>query len=451
MGDRKGRKMTYDTLIEHGLLLTMAGERPVIEDGAVLIRDGEIMGVGTTKELSGYSVKNRIPAHGHIILPGLVNGHTHLPMSMFRGLADDLPLETWLNEHVFPAEAAHVNPVSVQTWSRHSCVEMLLSGTTTCCDGYFLEDSVARAVAASGMRAVLGQGVIDFPAPGVPDPAANVRTAVDFVKTHQNKYPLIYPAIFCHSPYTCSRETLTAARQAARELGVLFQIHVAETRGEIHAIPDRGGLSVVAYLDSLGILDENTLMVHCVWVDETDTALIRKTRATVVHCPESNMKLASGIAPIPRLIGEGVTVGLGTDGCASNNDHDLFSEMDTAAKLHKAALLDPCVMDARTTLKMATIEGARAIGLGRLIGSIEKGKRADIILVDTAKPHLTPMYDPYSSLVYSARASDVRLVMVDGRVLVQDGRCLSISPAGPEDVHHLPGALRTVSSESETS
>ena len=419
---KKGNPMEYDILIENGLLLTMADGLPVLEHGAVLIKHGEIVACGRTEEFSGYKIKNRIKAHKKIIMPGLINCHTHLPMSMFRGLADDLPLDVWLNEHVFPAEAKHVNPDSVEQWSRHSCNEMLLSGTTTCCDGYFHEDCVAKAVLASGMRAVVGQGVIDFPAPGVPDPEMNIKAAIDFVTKFKNTSSLLYPSIFCHSPYTCSRQTLMAAKKAAHDLGVLFQIHVAETKNEVNMIQGLGSMTIVEYLESLGILDSNTLMVHSVWINDNDIAIIKRHHAKIAHCPESNMKLASGIAPVPKLIKVGIPVGLGTDGCASNNDHDLFSEMDTAAKLHKVALMDPCVMDARTTLKMATIEGAKAIGLDHITGSVEKGKRADIILMDTDKPHDTPMYDPYSSLVYSAKSSDVDLVMVDGRILVRDGK-----------------------------
>lgn len=413
--------MEYDTLISNGLLLTMEEGLPVVEEGAVLIKDGIIEACGRTVEFSSVNVKTRIPADQKMILPGLINCHTHLPMSMFRGLADDLPLDVWLNDHIFPAEAKYLNPESVEKWSRHSCIEMLLSGTTTCCDGYFYEASVAKAVMASGIRAVTGQGIIDFPAPGVPDPRQNVRTAIEFVEQFKDVSPRLYPSIFCHSPYTCSKKTLVAAKQAAHSLGVLFQIHVAETKNEKKMVQGIGKMSIVEYLESMGILDEKTLLVHSVWIDDRDIAMIKKNHAAVAHCPESNMKLASGIAPVPRLIEKGVPVGLGTDGCASNNDHDLFAEMDTAAKLHKVALLDPCVMDARTTLKMATIQGAKAIGLGHVTGSLEKGKRADLILVDRDKPHMIPMYDPYSSLVYSAKASDVSLVMVDGIVLVRQG------------------------------
>ncbi|MCP3873269.1 MAG: amidohydrolase [Desulfobacteraceae bacterium] len=416
--------MEYDYLIDNGLLITMEKGLPIIEEGSVLVKDGVIEACGQTNEFVGVNAKNHIIADKKIIMPGLINCHTHLPMSMFRGLADDLPLDVWLNEHIFPAEAEQVNPESVKKWSRHSCQEMLLSGTTTCCDGYFHEDNVARAIIESGIRAVTGQGVIDFPAPGVPDPKKNIQTAIEFVKHYKDEFPLLSPSIFCHSPYTCSKETLKAAKKAAIDLDVLFQVHVAETQNEVKMIQKLGNMSIVEYLESLEILDEKTLMVHSVWIDDKDISIIQKCGASVAHCPESNMKLASGVAPIPKLIGKNIPVGLGTDGCASNNDHDLFAEMDTVAKLHKVALLDPCVMDARTTLKMATIQGAKAIGLDKVTGSIEKGKRADIILVDIQKPHMVPMYDPYSSLVYSAKSSDVNWVMVDGRILVQDQRIL---------------------------
>ncbi len=416
--------MADDILIHNGLILTMEEGLPVIENGAVLIRDTKIYDCGEDLDLGQVNIleSNRIDARGGIIMPGLVNCHTHVPMSMFRGLADDLPLDVWLNEHIFPAEAKHVNPESVQEWSRHSCNEMLLSGTTTCCDGYFFEAEAAGAMVESGIRAVAGQGVIDFPAPGVPDPGLNIRAAEEFVNQVRDLSSRLTPSIFCHSPYTCSQKTLVAAKQAAEDAGILFQIHAAETQNEIHMVKGLNKRSIIEYLDDLGLLNERSLLVHSVWISDADIEIIQKRCAHVAHCPESNMKLASGIAPVPRLLDAGVVLGLGTDGSASNNDHDLFSEMDTAAKLHKVACMDPCVMDARTCLAMATIEGARAIGLGSKIGSLEKGKKADIIIVDVNKPHMVPMYDPFSSLVYSAKSSDVSLVMVDGALRVSKGQ-----------------------------
>ena len=251
---------------------------------------------------------------------------------------------------------------------------------------------------------------------GVPDPADKINHAREFIEKTRALSPRVTPSVFCHSPYTCSKQTLIAGKNLARDNGVLFQIHAAETRAEPGMIQENTGLSVIAYLDSLGILDPETLLVHCVWLDETDIEIIAQRGCGVIHCPESNMKLASGVAPVPDMTAAGLTVGLGTDGCASNNDQDIFSEMDTAAKLHKAMRLDPCVMDARTCLKMATIDGAKALGLGDITGSIRPGKAADIIVVDTTGLHMTPMHDPYSGIVYAARASDVLWAMVDGKL-----------------------------------
>jgi len=420
--------MTDDILIYNGRLLTMEPGLPVVRNGAVLIRDTLIYDCGHGEDLDLGRVNiqacNRIDARGGIIMPGLVNCHTHVPMSMFRGLADDLPLDVWLNEHIFPAEAEQINPGSVQKWSRHSAHEMLLSGTTTCCDGYFFEAEAVSAMVDTGIRAVAGQGVIDFPAPGVLDPSKNIDVAREFVSRVETLSPRITPSIFCHSPYTCSEKTLVAAKQAAEDANILFQIHVAETCNEINMVKGLNGRSIIEFIDDLGLLNHRTLLVHSVWINDSDIEIIKKKNSGVAHCPESNMKLASGIAPVPRLLDAGIAVGLGTDGCASNNDHDLFSEMDMAAKLHKVTCMDPCVMDARTCLAMATIEGARAIGLGQTIGSIEKGKQADIIIVDVDKLHMQPMYDPFSSLVYSAKSSDVSLVMVGGIIRVREGQLI---------------------------
>ena len=408
-------------LIHNGTILTMEEDCPVIEEGWVMIREARIHGMGKGPLPETGEGAAIIDAEGGIIMPGLVNAHIHAPMSMFRGLADDLPLDVWLNEHIFPAEAREVNPESVARWTRHSCDEMLLSGTTCCCDGYFLEEEIARAMAASGIRAVAAQGVIDFPAPGVPDPKGNVANARRYVETAKALSSRITPSIFCHSAYTCSKETLVAGKAAAREAGVLFQIHAAEVASEPEMIENCNGKSVVAYLDSLGVLDEQTLLAHGVWVNERDMEILVQRRTPVVHCPESNMKLASGIAPVPKMLDAGIVVALGTDGCASNNDLDMFSEMGTAAKLHKVACMDPCVMDAGTCLKMATIQGARALGLDRDIGSVRAGKKADLIVVDTSRPHMQPMHNPFSGLVYAAKSSDVSWVVVDGIVRVAQG------------------------------
>jgi len=413
--------MEFDRIIYNGTVITVNSDFEIIKDGVVGFKDGVIHLVESRKkDITLYDAGEIIDAQGGIVMPGLINAHVHLPMSIFRGLADDLPLAQWLNEYIFPAEQKYISRQTVRIGTLLSCAEMIMSGTTTCCDGYFYEDAVAAAVLETGLRAVLAQGVIDFPAPGVPDPLKNVEAATVFVKQWKNRSSLITPSIFCHSPYTCSTDTLKKAKQAADLLGVLFQIHVAETKQEVEQIQEMHGISPVKYLDSLGVINGNTLISHAVWLDEEDMDVLAGRNARIAHCPESNMKLASGVAPIPDMIETGICVGLGTDGCASNNNLDLFVEMDSAAKLHKVVKGDPTVMDAKTVIKMATIKGAKAIGLGDIIGSLEPGKQADIIIIDTQKPHLTPMYHPESHVVYAVNGADVSDVFVSGKPLVRN-------------------------------
>jgi len=439
MNDRGPYAEPVDMLIVNGTVLTMDAYDRVIENGSVAIKDARIVFLGGAHAIDHTHANDVIDARGGIVMPGLINTHTHVPMTIFRGLADDLPLDAWLNQHIFPAEAAFIENQNVAIGTQLACAEMLLSGTTCFCDGYFLEDQVAREVFKSGMRAVLGQGVIDFPAPGVPDPRDNIAAARRFVEMWCNQSALIQPAIFCHSAYTCSAETLRAAKSAARNLGVLFQVHAAETSHEAGMIQSGQGQSPVQHLSRHAILDANTLLVHGVWVDDDDIAIVKDSGAAVSHNPESNMKLGSGIAPLPKYLAAGIPVGLGTDGCASNNDLDLLAEMDMTAKLHKVTLLDPSTADAHTVLKMATIEGARAIGLDSQIGSIEKGKQADLIVIDTQKPHLMPLYDPVSHVVYAARGSDVSDVMVAGKVLVRNR---SLTTLDWEDIRERVKALQ---------
>jgi 5-methylthioadenosine/S-adenosylhomocysteine deaminase len=428
--DREALKMAMlDVLIHNATVVTQDDDLGLLSPGMLGVRGERIELVTGGGEGDPPEAGEVIDAQGAILMPGLINAHTHLPMSLFRGLADDLPLEVWLNEHIFPAEARFVTPANVRTGTLLACAELLLGGVTTCCDGYFREGEVARAVAEGGMRAILGQGVIDFPAPGVGDPADNVAHAVDFVTAWQGRDDRITPAIFCHSPYTCGSKTLKAAKTAARELGTPFLIHLAETRGEQGMIPEAEGRSPTQYLDDLGLLDEGTLLVHGVWLDAADIRRVAASGAAMVHCPESNMKLASGVMPLPDLLAAGIPVGLGTDGAASNNDLDLFGELDMAAKLHKAVRLDPTVASAPAVLAMATNLGARVLGMADRIGSLTPGKLADLVLVETRSPRLTPIYDPISHLVYTARGGDVRDVMVGGRWAVRERRLLTFDSA----------------------
>ncbi|MDY6793506.1 MAG: amidohydrolase [Thermodesulfobacteriota bacterium] len=413
--------MHFDTVIHNCTIITANHKFDIVKHGIICIKNGRLEKISTkAHEQKLPDSKKVIDAKNGIVMPGLINTHTHLPMTLFRGLADDLPLDTWLNEHIFPAEKKHINSESIRYGTLLACCEMLLSGTTTCCDGYFLEDTVAEAVSESGMRAILGQGVIDFPAPGVADPSNNIKNAVEFAKKWLGVSPNIIPSIFCHSPYTCSTRTLKQAKTAATNQGLLFQIHVSETKQELYQMQSEHRMTPVEYLDSIGILDANTLCAHCVWLDGDDIEIIAKQNAKISHNPESNMKLAAGVAPVPRCLNSGITVGLGTDGCASNNNLDLFQEMDMAAKLHKVVSHDPTAMEAKSVITMATLAGARAIGLDNEIGSLEVGKQADLIIIDTDKPHLKPMYNPVSHIVYAALGSDVQDVLVAGNILVRN-------------------------------
>jgi len=422
--------MQDDLLIHNGVIVTVDSGFTIIPRGRIHIRGGRIEKV--EPEAPGGSpagaVKTgrTIDANGGIVLPGLVNTHSHLPMTLFRGLADDLPLSEWLEGYIFPAEARHLNPDSVLTGALLGCAEMLLSGTTTCCDGYFYENEVAEALERAGMRGVLAQGVVDFPAPGVPDPKKNVDHAVSYIRAWRHRSERILPSIFCHSPYTCSEETLKRGKHAATENGVLFQIHVAETESEKEQMFSRNRMSPVRYLDALGILDPNTLLVHAIWVDDEDIKMISASGAAVSHTAGSSMKLASGVAPVPAFLNAGIRVGIGTDGSASSNHLDLFQEMGLISKLHKVYSLDPTMADAQTVLRMATIEGARAVGLADVIGSIEAGKAADIVILDTRKPHMTPMYHPVSHVVYCANGADVTDVVVAGKIVVRNRQLLTV-------------------------
>ncbi len=386
-------------------------------DGFVGIAGGLITMVGPMAECHQSGAEKIIDAQGSLVMPGLVNGHNHGAMTLFRGLADDLPLMEWLQQHIFPAEARFVGADMVYWTTKLAAVEMILSGTTTVADAYFYEDEAAKAFVGCGMRAVAGHGVIDFPAPGVPNPAENIATVSRFIERWQGN-DLLTPAVFAHSPYTCSSETLQKAKELAQRRNVPFFIHLAETAAEKELIREKWHGSPTSYLASLDILDEQTTCVHSVWLDGDDIDQLARSGARVVTCPESNMKLAAGIAPVSQMREAGIAVGLGTDGCASNNDLDLFAEMDICAKLHKVHALDATVLPARDILRMATEEGAKALGLSDT-GKIAPGKCADLIIVDLAKPHLTPFFS-VDNLVYGAKGADVHTSIINGKIVMEN-------------------------------
>ncbi len=399
--------------------------------GAVAIEADRIVSVGPSDELKRtFRGRREMNLGGHLLMPGLVNTHTHAAMSLFRGLADDLPLRNWLEDIIFPAEATWIDGDAVYLGTILSALEMLKGGTTTFCDGYFFEERAAEAALESGIRAVLGQGILDFPAPDQPDPARWRERTDSFLSFFPGKTDRIRPSLFCHAPYTCGPETMQNVKALCRENDILFQTHLSESSGEVGEILARYSKRPVIYLAELGILDELTLCAHGIWLSAEERAGLAAAKTSIAHCPESNMKLGSGVAPLTALFRSGVRVGLGTDGCASNNDLDLFTEMDKAAKLAKVFDNDPLACPAEQTLSMATLTGASTLGLAAEVGSIETGKKADLIALDLDQPHLTPLYDPVSHLVYSARGSDVRFVWVDGQLVVAKGSVLTIDEPG---------------------
>ncbi len=420
---------THDLLITNATLLANPADGRVQEAAYLAVRDGVIAGIGAMASLPVRTMAERIiDAAGNLVMPGLINCHCHGAMTLFRGLADDLPLMTWLTEHIFPSEARLADAEMVYWCSKLAAAEMILSGVTTVADAYFHEDAAARAFCEAGMRAVAAQGIIDFPAPGVPDPKKNIAQAADFLSAWQGKHPLLTPALFCHSPYTCSADTLQRAKELARKAGSLFFIHLAETREEAAQITEQHGRTPAGLLHTLGLLDEQTICVHSVWLEQEDIELLGESGAKVVTCPESNMKLGSGIAPLAALLAAGVPVGLGTDGCASNNDLDLFQEMASCARLHKVAAHEPTRLPGAVVLGMATGMGAEVLGLGKQTGRLAEGMRADCLIIDRNQPHLTPFHNP-ETLVYAGRGSDVATVLIDGKVVMQDRRLLSFDLA----------------------
>lgn len=422
----ENHKNRFDIVIKGGTLLTMNAGMEIIDNPVIGIKDGRIEFVerNDTPNANSYAAKTVLNASGSVIMPGLINTHTHLPMVCFRGLADDLPLMDWLNNHIFPAEARFVNRDMVYAGSMLAIAEMILSGTTTFCDAYFCESSVARAAVDFGMRAVVSQGFIDLPNQN--DPVKIADIADKFINKWRGETPLITPSLACHSPYTCSPETLTCIKDISRKAGVPYTIHVSETKEEVAIIKKRFGKRPVHYLRDIDVLDDLTLAVHCIWLDEEEIEILRTCDVKVSHNPESSMKLAAGCAAVPIMIDKGITVGLGTDGCASNNDLDMFREMDTAAKIHKLIQMNPTVMDAKTVLKMATIDAAKVLGLQDRIGSIETGKSADIIIVNMKKPHLTPLYNYYSQLIYAASGADVNTSIIGGKIVMHDRKLLHV-------------------------
>ena len=417
-------KEPVSLLITGAWVLTMNPQQEVFSPGAVALEGEKIVAVGSQAELQArYAPAQVLDYPQGLIAPGLINAHTHAAMALFRGLADDLPLDEWLNNYIFPAES-RINGDFVYWGTKLAVAEMLLSGTTTFTDMYLFAGDVARAAAETGIRAVVGEVLYDFPSPNYGPPAAGLKFSENLCRTYQD-HPLLQVAIQPHAVYTCSPELLLQCGELAEKYDTRLIIHLSETPQEVRDCKARYGATPVGHLYRLGLLNHRLLADHAVELSVADRMLLAASRGGVAHCPESNMKLASGIAPVVDLLKRGIPVALGTDGCASNNNLDLIQEMDTAAKLQKVHCLDPTVLPAPTALKMATVNGARVLGLEDQVGALIPDLKGDIMVIDLDQPHLTPIYDPYSHLVYAATGADVQTVLVHGRILVQDRRLTS--------------------------
>jgi len=419
-----------DTTYTARYVVTMDAQHRLIENGAIAVRGDRIIGVGTRAEIDRqFQPRQRLDRPDAILMPGLINTHTHAAMSLLRGLADDLKLQDWLQKFIFPAEAKNVTPDFVLWGTRLACLEMMLSGTTTFVDMYYFEDRVAQAAKEAGLRGVLGETILRFKSPDSPTPKDALQYAEKFIQQFKND-PLIVPAPAPHAIYTNDDADLRAARRLANKYSVPLLIHLSETKTESDDAVRARHMTPTRLLDSLGVLNGPTVAAHGIWLDDADIKILKTHGTGIAHCPSSNMKLASGVAPVLKLIAAGIPVGLGTDGPAgSNNDFDLMEEMNLAANLQKVTLNDPTALPAEQALVLATIGGARVAGLDKMTGSIETGKRADFIALRLDRPHAVPLYNVYSQIVYALKGSDVQDVTVNGKLIVRDGRSLTLDPA----------------------
>jgi 5-methylthioadenosine/S-adenosylhomocysteine deaminase len=420
-------KEKVDLLINGGTIVTMDGDRLILEDGAVAVKGDVISAIGFRTDLEKkYIADQTIDARGKLVLPGFINGHTHVPMTLFRGLHDDVTLDEWLHKYIFPAEAKNVTEEFVRWGTRLAAAEQIRGGITTFADMYYFEDAVAEETKKAGMRGVLGETFIDFPAPDNKDEAEMLAYTEKFLKRWQND-PLIHAAPAPHSIYTCSQKTLQDAAALARKYHAPILIHVAEMKKELDDSRAQNGTTPVQYLNKIGVLGPDLVAAHCIFVDNTDRKLLAEKQVGCVNNPSSNMMLASGVSPVPELRAAGVAVGLGTDGPAgSNNDLDLMEEMDLAAKLQKITKMNPLALGAKAVVEMATIDGAKALHMEKEIGSLEAGKKADVIVISLNEPNAVPMYDVYAQLAYALKGNDVETVVIGGRVVMREHQLLTV-------------------------
>ena len=424
--------VAVDLLVTGATVVTMDPDRRVIEGGFLAVRGDSVVAIGeqvATMFPKGLTATKTIDARGKIVIPGLINGHTHIPMVLMRGLKDDVTLDDWLRKYIFPAEARNVTEDYVRWGSRLALAEMIRSGTTTFADMYYFEDAEAEETKAAGLRGFLGETWIDFPAPDNKNETEMAAYTEKFLKKWQGD-PFIHAAVAPHSIYTCSEKTLRDSAALARKYHAPILIHVAEMEKEFVDSVKTNGATPVEYLDRIGVLGPDVLAAHCIWLDSTDMKIVAERQTGCVHNPSSNMMLASGVAAVVDERAAGMRVGLGTDGPAgSNNDLNMMEEMDLAAKLQKTYRVDPRALGAKGALEMATIEGARALHMEKEIGSLEVGKKADLVMLNLNAPNAVPMYDVYSQIVYALKASEVETVVVGGKILLKDGKLLTVDEA----------------------
>jgi len=415
------------TAIVAGTIVTMDSQRTIYADGAIAIAGDEIVAVGPRSVIEAhYQSPETIDARGKLILPGLINGHTHVPMTLFRGLHDDVTLNDWLYKYIFPAEAKNVTEEFVRWGTRLAAAEQIRSGVTTFADMYYFEDAVAEETKKAGMRGLLGETLIDFPAPDNKDHAAMLAYTEKYLQKWQGD-PLIHASVAPHSIYTCSQKTLQDSAALARKYHAPILIHLSEMKKENDDSLKNNGMSPTQYLNKIGVLGPDVVGAHCIFVDEADRKMLAEKHVGCVHNPSSNMMIASGVAPVPEERAAGIAVGLGTDGPAgSNNDLDLMEEMDLAAKLAKITKMSPLALNAKAVVEMATIDGARALHMESEIGSLEKGKKADLIVISLDEPNAVPVYDIYAQLAYALKANDVETVIIGGRVVMKDHKLLTV-------------------------
>ena len=420
-----GNREQADYIVSGRYLLPTWRQAERIEDGAVAVSGDTIAAVGSRAELSGrFPDAEQLHEPAGLVMPGLINTHTHAPMSYLRGIANDLPLMSWLQEHIFPVEQ-QLDAEMVYLSTLLSIAEMIKSGTTSFCDMYLFAGEVARAADQTGIRAWIGEVLYDFDSPSYGKLDNGFGMVKELISAYRH-HGLISITVDPHSVYTCAPSLLERTAQLAADGDCLHVVHLSETESEVATCVERYGVRPVEHLNRLGLLDSRLLAAHCVQLTEDEIALLAERQVKVSHCVESNMKLASGAAPVPALMQAGVCVSIGTDGPASNNDVDMFAEMSSVAKMHKVVAMDPTVMDAETTLQCGTFNGARALGAESEIGTLESGKKADLIVLDLDQPHLVPLYNIPSHLVYAARGGDVIHSMINGRLVMKQRHLLTL-------------------------